>query len=148
MKIPLVFFNFLLVTGCIFNHGGLKSADTSFDEPKNRPAEFTYQSIAHKKYSNTINYLFNNDSSFVVCIGHPVDSRLNSTHFFIYSIKASKINFEENAGIYSVQWINGNVVKVERIPGMIRAGDQSANALIYYYDVITRKHTTQFSKKP
>ena len=148
MKIPLIFFNFLLVTGCIFSQGGLKSAETHFDESKNRPAEFTYQSIAHKKYSNTINYLFNDDSSFVVCIGQPVDSRLNSTHFFIYSIKGSKISFEENTGIYSVQWIDGNVVKVERIPGTIKAGDQSANTSIYYYDVKTHKRTTQLTKKP
>jgi len=104
---------------------------------KNTPG---YKLTAQKIYKNDYRFLFNQDSSYVICLKEfkPTSKYpANALSYFIYNINDSKKIFEDSIHGGSVNWLNKNVVKIKRILEVARKG--KGNIIIKYYNVITKE---------
>lgn len=101
-----------------------------------------------QKYGANSAYYFNQDSSFVLCLEKPTQPVPNNIRFFIYDLHKNEISFEESNAVNSVKWVDANKIRIERIPGMVKALDASSNTSIYYYNVQTKKLKTETTYKP
>lgn len=78
-----------------------------------------FKKIANVKYLAKINYLYNNDSTYVICSGKLNRLNINKS-FFVYSLTEKKIVFETSADIEKVKWKDLKVIEYIRIPGIIQ----------------------------
>lgn len=83
--------------------------------------------IASELFISETNYIFNMDSTAVICTGKT--SRLDANiSFFVYSFAKKEIVLEEFRKIEYVKWKNNKTVKYKVMPRVIKKGDSK----VYY----------------
>ena len=122
---------FIIVTGC---------NTSKMDSPKTQNPQ-AFKSIAAEKYGKSVDYLFNDSKTYVVCLKRIKPTPQipqNQIRFFIYDSEADKIIFEESSIDAEVEWQNDHQLRVKITPGII-SGDETEEDFIYTYDVELRK---------
>ncbi len=103
----------------------------------------SYQDIAEAKYNENIEYIFNADTSYVLCIKQfkPTNQTpFLKLNFFVYLLKSMQIVFEESLGRGHVKWLNNHQLQVFLIPGIIKGDEkQSQKFYGYIYDLVHHK---------
>ena len=97
----------------------------------------SYERIANAKFKDNIDYFFNSNKSYVLCV-----KQSKTTHkilypplaFFVYDLKNEKIVYEESFNNGSAKWVNDTQIKVTLVPGIISGIekiDSKARGFIY-----------------
>ncbi|RMD90032.1 MAG: hypothetical protein D6813_09800 [Calditrichaeota bacterium] len=81
-----------------------------------------YQIIAQKKWGSSTQFLFNTDSSFVICLKQAKPTAKNPLprlSFFIYDINKERILFEDSFENGTIHWMGPYQVEVIPMPGTV-----------------------------
>jgi len=122
---------------CLFT---IACNSSKMDSPKKSDSEM-FKSIASEKYGKSIEFLYNNSKTHVVCLKKikPTPQMFqNQISFFIYDLEKDEIIFEKSSIDAEVKWKNDDQVEVKITPGIV-SGDETEDDFIYLYDVRSRK---------
>lgn len=99
-----------------------------------------YRITAQSKLGDHAEFLFNQDSSFVLCmktLNAEKNAQLNSIKFFVYDLKEQTVVFEDALPNASVIWKSNDQVEVTKISGAVSKDGQKAKG--YIFDVKSKK---------
>ncbi|NUM80758.1 hypothetical protein HUU42_08125 [bacterium] len=99
-----------------------------------------YRITAQSKLGDHAEFLFNQDSSFVLCmktLNAEKNAQVNSVSFFIFDLKEQIVVFEDALANVSVEWKSNEQVQVTKIPGTVKKDNQELKG--YIFDVKSKK---------
>ena len=123
---------FFLIT--IFIITNCSSYQTS-NQNKFAELESTAQSLYGPKYY----FLFNSDSTFVICTNKEQTKSQSSFRFFVYDNHKKQTVFNDNVSQGNVSWLNNNQIKVSWTPGTVKGEEGKESPNKYIFDVKSGK---------
>jgi len=102
--------------------------------PLTTSSKYNYRDITNTKYIGNYSYIYNIDSTYVVCRGK-LNNLSNNTSFFIYSINKNRIIFETIHDVTYIKWSDKYIVEYEILPEIVTKSEKYDN--INYIDVIS-----------
>ena len=108
----------------------------------NGDGEHSYKTIAEEKFKSGYNFIFNSDSSFVICEKQINPDPLHpqkSMNFFIYNNHTDNIIYEESVPDGSIAWMNDHLVKIVNKSGVVSRGKNDTNIKVQLFDVKQNK---------
>ncbi len=140
MKKIIILFSFFIFSACIC------TKPPSSKQPHFRSSLKHLQTLAKNKYAAPVEFRFNTDSTFAVCVEKSPNRELNGLDFFIYDVTGGKIVYEGTSKAHAIKWLSSYIVQIERIPGMVSNNPESKNVSYLFYDVrknLFEKQNTQ-----
>ena len=125
---------FFVLTSCISSQPG---AGVSSQEKKEPAVMTKYEMIAVEKFTDHIDYVFNETKTHVLCMktNKATPKMPESTvTFFVYELQNEKIVFEESVADGSVHWITDRRLEIVQKTGTVSKNDPGRR-LVYLFDV-------------
>lgn len=102
----------------------------------------SYEILAQLKYNNQVKYIFNRDTTHVLCISTQmpkanIPKTLVPLRFFVYDLNSHEVIFEDALENGRVDWESNNQIKVSIIPETVKSNQPTATG--YTYHVLSRK---------
>lgn len=135
LQAGVVFLLFLLSTSCATSKN--ENNPPQIDSPNSQ----VYKALAEKKFDGQANYVFNADSSAVLCVKQ---SKSNSApfpvlRFFVYDVDSAEVVHEESLPRGTVEWIDKSRFRVTTVPGIVSGREDDSGSYGYVYDIKLRR---------
>jgi hypothetical protein len=113
--------NILLITLVFLFSGCSKKLQKSetFEMPE-------FKIIAKEKYGASVQYLFNESQTHVICYKQSKDkirNQFNMLQYFVYDIKKCSILLEADLSAGKIRWLDDKNIEIQIIPGIVQAKD-------------------------